>query len=389
MSKHIKYKSSIGFHFILCSTLLFFPACGPKRDSQSKDTLLVPLKPYRLNSPYASSLYLCTRTEDPAKSLPYLGNEAGPITRDHILNRLMVSDSWMGQRFEEFLDFMAEKTQGDFYQLVKPLKTIAITADISEPGGAHYTFATSRITIEATRLYLSAEEKKSLTGEAKKSILSDYSKKLDFRHFEKKLCKDTKCLVSKTDANGDRSREDVFYLFAETFYHELAHANDYYQPKKYVPELSDELKKLNMDEKNLSSKLQELFPTESVDSAFHNLFGTDRDIIIKSQADLDAINAKWNKDYVSSFLKNNSAVRLYGLNNEKEHLATSFAAFMIYLRFGFSPRTYILNPDDKTIYYGEKERIAMPRVLADIKEAAKLVMPQLSTQIDNVKFDID
>jgi hypothetical protein len=216
---------------ILSSSLIFFVGCGRdniKNGTSSEQTRTsndyTNTHAYLRNSPYAKVLEECVLIEDEKDScklskLPILGQESYTITKDMILQRLLVSHKWMGDRFSQMLDRYSDKM---IQQLFRATTAIVIDDDIIP---AYYWAVTGAIYLDPSYLWISQNEKSTITK--KEDYRSDFGSSLLFVEGTSYRLNGVSLY---TQDKTTRSLRDVELSLAGLLYHELSHANDFIPP---------------------------------------------------------------------------------------------------------------------------------------------------------------
>ena len=184
----------------------------------------VQVHPARTNSPYAAVLQDCVYSETRSQScslarLPLLGQDHPAPTIDQIMNRVMVSDPWMAQRFQQVL----EQLPTESLQLFRAVTGIVIASDVRFP---YYWSMTGGIHLNPDLLWLTKDEFDTLPQESDPrqrcgSQLS-YSNIIDYR------AQDTWAYLGLYTAS--RTLKQITQANASILFHELTHANDVFPP---------------------------------------------------------------------------------------------------------------------------------------------------------------
>lgn len=338
------------------------------------DPLMVPrldvretsqLYPYRPDSPYASVLRVCASVEDynlacTLDTLPFIAQATPDFDRDDILNRLLVTHAWMGDRFEALLT--------DAPELMIPLfgsvTAISIGSTIRP---SNYWIGTGAIQLDPEGLWLSVLEKANVSIE--EDYRSDFGDDLQFWFFETMRSGNESAVryYSLTDRQ-ERPFEDIKIPMYRLLYHELAHAVDYL-PKESIA--------------SLNSSLRPLFALVENEDLFLSP-GLTNDLPLYSQtlAEIGQVRYRGEsatdsqKSFSPSFLgaemANDGAARFYAYSTEREDFATMFTQAM--MKFSFDIDIYIAfvnKPVDEDDFFcnellvgwGQKNRLADSQVL--------------------------
>lgn len=158
---------------------------------------------------------LCTLEE-----LPLLGMEKPTPTVADVMDRVLVSDAWMADRFATLL----ASYPAEFLTLFKGLTAVVIDDDIRP---AHYWSATGAIYIDPAYLWVTNAEKKTIN--VKQDYRAGFDDLLSFTSTYRYLTADgTRAgnWGSLTDTNN-RTLADAQFFTARLLIHELAHVNDF------------------------------------------------------------------------------------------------------------------------------------------------------------------
>jgi len=175
-----------------------------------------------------------------------------------IMQRVVVSHKWMGDRFSEMLDLLDD----DIKILLGAVTAIVIDDDIIP---SYYWGLTGAMYIDPRYLWLTPQEVLNITK--KEDFRSEYSNGLQFLEARRLLINGNYASAYfPMDENLTRTREDIKLDFASLLYHELAHANDYFPPylRDQVNNSDSVLDALNsIFTQNITHKLYENYPLTS------------------------------------------------------------------------------------------------------------------------------
>jgi hypothetical protein len=181
------------------------------------------LQPYIPNGPYAAQLKNCVSIINTADSctlnqLPPIGLDSTTPTIDDILNHLVVSHMWMGDRMRDLLEMMP----ADMLLMLRSNTAIVIDADIRP---AYFWQLTGAIYIDPAFLWTTNEEK--ATIDPTEDFRSSFGDELQFKRLWRYII-DNEYAWSSDPLTGteERTNADNLVLTTWLFYHELAHAND-------------------------------------------------------------------------------------------------------------------------------------------------------------------
>jgi len=219
---------------VYLATLIVLASCDVGRERERSYVTLthfldgnVYVYPANENSPYGTALvthlygaklYYST----PLHVLPFIGQEHDNPTIENVMDRVLISHDWMGERFEELIKLLPS----DILELMKSVTGIVISCDVRP---AYCTTFTGAIYLDPQYMWLTYEEK--LTISQKEDYRSGFSDDLKYRTL-KRYVKDNINLYEDFEwsSTEERSIEDIKYYFAMMLYHELGHANDFFPP---------------------------------------------------------------------------------------------------------------------------------------------------------------
>jgi len=216
---------------LIATSLIFFVGCGRDNiknginsEHTRKSNNFANVHVYNTNSPYVKVLEECVLINDKENSctlskLPILGQQSTTITKDMIMQRLLVSHDWMGQRFSQMLDRFSNKM---IYDLFRATTAIVIDDDIIP---AYYWAVTGAIYLDPRYLWQTSNEKETITK--REDYRSDFSNGLLFD--EGTFFRLNGQSIYTFDKNNRTTFEAELSL-AGLLYHELTHANDFIPP---------------------------------------------------------------------------------------------------------------------------------------------------------------
>lgn len=178
-------------------------------------------------SPYSQLLSGCIAASEQSESctlqtLPLIGLEHGDPDIAAVMNRVVVSHDWMGQRFEAVLG----QLPADILTLLKGVTAVVIDDDIRP---SFYTTLTGAIYLDPANLWLTNAEKATISRAA--DFRSGFGDELAFRSLWRYVLNDRRAYrYYPLDGDEERGLADIVYPLASLLYHELAHANDFFPP---------------------------------------------------------------------------------------------------------------------------------------------------------------
>lgn len=193
--------------------LLSLTACGGKNRHNVRDEGLDNVTPYITGGPYSEILKRCA-TAGPGRTctleeLPPIAMATGgtPTVAD-ILERTLVSHTWMGDRLEEILNRMPD----DMLYLFGALTAVVIDDDIRP---SYYSLNTATIYLDPGYIWLTEEELAVINKQ--EDYRGEYIRQMAFRPVWRYV---------NGPWNGARDLDSVVVDMAQLLFHELAHAND-------------------------------------------------------------------------------------------------------------------------------------------------------------------
>lgn len=321
---------------------------------------------YRTDSPYAQVLRACALADTLEESctldaLPFITQATPDFSRADIMDRLLVTHDWMGQRFEALLRDAPES----MIPLFGSVTAISIGSTVRP---SYYWSLNGAIRLDPAGMWLNTAEKANVS--IKKDYRDAFGAELQFWAFG-------------TYRNGDKQAYDFYNLTDERertldeiklssyrlWYHELAHAIDFL-PNESVPFLNSNLQTSEALFENdflfLSPQLENQYPLLS--SVLWSLGEVSFD-----GEDATELQKTFTPTYLGSEMANDGAMQYYSYNTIREDFATLFEKAMMKREFGLDYYIgYVQKPADVeryscselTVGWGVKNRLADPLVLA-------------------------
>ncbi len=364
-------------HYRWIFTLLVSAAISACGGSSDDDSGLSDTRAYKGDSPYISVIKSCATVEESKnacdlETLPLIGMEYNDPGIPQIMDRVIVSHDWMGERFEELLYELPE----GFLPLFKGITAIVIDDDIRP---AYYTTATGAIYLDPAFLWLSVEEKRTINP--KEDYRAGFDDPLAFRQLNRYLIDGQSAYrhLSLTD-NSTRELDDIVLLVARLLLHELAHANDFVPPDRIMnlPTNMTLTQAINTINGNwVSTRLDEHTPITS--DTMLSLAGVMYKGNEPSLEDLEIEAAE-----VGDAFAPDGASDDYGYTNVYEDLAMLFEASMMKYFFDADYEVAFTSvPDnasacaDYQIGWGERNRLGHESVRTRAEFTANLLLPDI------------
>ena len=186
------------------------------------------LSAYISSSPWAEVLPRCAAASTPFQictlnTLPFIGQSNTSPTVDDVLARTVVSDPWMGPRFEQIL----RAIPADMLKLFRGTTAVVIGSKIRP---AFYTAATGAIYLDPQDLWLTPAERQSIDWEPDyRAVFGD---SMQFISYDLYVAGNAPAWTPSYAYNDfeSRSLQDIVLPMANLLAHELAHANDAMPP---------------------------------------------------------------------------------------------------------------------------------------------------------------
>lgn len=336
---------------------------------------------YKADSPWAGDLKACVMAKTVEDSctlgtLPLIGMESSNPSVDLIMDRVVVSHDWMGERLEEL--FLA--LPDEILLLTRSITAIVADDDIRP---AYYDPRTGAIYIDPNFLWLNASE--ASTVSTKDDFRSGFSRPLDFRSFGRYVKDDASAFIYRTADNPvTRSLSDIEYLFASLIVHELAHANDYFPPALHnsIPNESQPWPAAFAQQASWVST--SLNNSQGLNS--QTLFGLANVMYRGETATTE--QREISAEQVGSIFESDSASDTYAYSTEREDVAMLFEEVMMYHLFGIErDLTFVTAPEeganrceDYPVGWGSRMRVATSQVATRAQFVVEQILPEVDTQ---------
>lgn len=330
--------------------------------------------PARAQSPYADVLAECafvyvrggdndTGRACPMSVLPLLGQEHAEVRVAEIMSQTLVSHEWMAVRFEQLLEELPE----ELLQLFQGVTAVVIGADIRP---SYYWSATGAIYLDPARLWLTEEEKNSISRAP--DFRSDFDRDLQFKALWRYVKNGDYAWrnYSLTSPETGRELSAIVAPMAALLFHELAHANDYIPPAM-VHLIDPQQTVLNaaveLQSNNISARLRNDMPLNSA-----LLFGL-ANVMFRGDTASEAQRAL-SAEQVGLAFADDTANDTYAYTSSAEDTAMLFEELMMRHHFdigrdiAFTERPAEDNAacDDHVVRWGRRGRLGEPGVLARI-----------------------
>ncbi|MDC8770403.1 hypothetical protein [Roseateles albus] len=343
--------------------------------------------PYLAQGPYATALDECIYSPRLSNAnlctlgkLPLLGQATGGQvpTVEQVMQRVLVSNDWMGEVFERFL--REQDPYGDYRRMLASVTAIVIGGRVRP---AFYWSATGAIYLDASSLWLTPEQRDTVSESpdprSNNGVLLSYATPWryvkDNQHAYNSLAREPRL---------SRPLSEVVYALGSLLYHELTHAADFMPPHLHATLPTDKRVYQAGPARGLSQKLYEQFPFYS-----HELqglakvlsFGAAPSALQIAYAPADIVHFfsadRVNDDYAYSVPD--------GQSFSREDAAMLAEEAMMQLRYGVLRDYAVTNKlldgalsADLSVSWGQRGRIGE----AAIKPRAKLVLAEALPWVD-------
>ncbi|WP_019027681.1 hypothetical protein [Colwellia piezophila] len=341
--------------------------------------------PYNPNSAYAENLVncvysnsltsSCTLTQTPLLAEEVKSSSASPSVAT-IMDRVVVSHQWMGDRFKDFLTH--NDANNDIKNLLRATTAIVISYDVRP---SFYWAATGAIYLDAENFWLTPQERDTI-NEAP-DFRADFGNDLQFV-MPWRYVKDNDYAsqsFSRTE-RVTRTAADALYRLTSLMYHELAHANDFFPSNEWYVHSSNQ--------RVLDAALSSDFESDQLAISLPLASQEMRDLGQVSFAGETANQTQ--KNYLPSdiegFFSPDRASDFYAYSSLREDYAMLFEELMMQNRFGIIRDVAITNqPSGENVYasdyivtWGQRGRIGDDKLEQRVLFSASRVLPEFDSQ---------
>ncbi len=315
---------------------------------------------YDKNSKFVSSLARCVNVETMSDSctlneLPFLAQESSTPTKEMIMQRVVVSHQWMGERFAEMLDILDD----DIKILLGGVTAIVIDDDIRP---SFYWSLTGAMYIDPRYLWLSREEADTIT--IQDDYRSDFANELAFIETSRFVIDGEWVSPFITiESNRTRDMEDITYNLASLLYHELAHANDFFPPSMRASvdnskSVYDTLSSLYSD--RITNELYDKYPLSSTEL-------WDMGQVMYQGYSPTTSQKLTTAEQMGELFEADNALDMYAYSSHYEDIATLFQMAMLKYHYNIEQDiAFIIEPtktedlycDDYIVGWGERNSVS-------------------------------
>ena len=338
--------------------------------------------PFVESSPYASVLSDCVYSNNinfnntcTFNTLPLIAHDTTTPSVDDIMDRVVVSHHWMGQRFREFLENF--DPNNDFKNLLRANTAIVISYDIRP---SYYWVVSGAIHLDANYFWLTPDERDTINQapDYRASFGSDLNFAMPWRYVKNN---DYTTTFISENVRTNRDPEDVLYGLTYLMYHELAHANDFFPSTSWS--------NLNRNQAILSAAQQISNETGYKSDQLkntHPLLGDEMYGLAQVRfygVDATDTQKTYQPDDVTTFFSPEKAPQFYNYSSVREDYAMLFDAFMMKIRFDISRDVAITNlpktaDENYIVTWGQRGRIGDEFIKPRVLFAVSNILPEVN-----------
>ena len=301
--------------------------------------------------------------------IPLIGMDHSAPTVDQIMSRVLVSHDWMATRMREILESMPAET----LLMTRGISAIVISYDIRP---SFYYPLTSTIYIDPNSLWLTEEEQNTI--DPAPDFRSEFGSELLFTvpwRYVAAGDKDIRAL--------ERNLDSVTLTTTSLFYHELAHANDYFPPES-LDTIDRNTAIQNLSVSPRSSLLSGTFPLQSrqMFDLAEVSFGGETATINEITLTAEDIAYEFSADVANDF---------YNYHTEREDFAMVFEEAMMLYSYGVNRDVAVTTlPQtsndcaDYIVAWGQRNRVSGSAIKPRALFAVTAVLPEIADDVENL-----
>ncbi|WP_199610702.1 hypothetical protein [Flocculibacter collagenilyticus] len=358
-------------------------SCGGSSDSSTNNTATVDdnftlttsqLKVYKQSTAFNAPIAACvTKTECTLEQLPLIGQRETNPSISTIMEHVVVSHDWMGQRFEQFLQAMPS----DILKLLGSVTAIVISNEVRP---SHYRGSTGAIYLDPATLWINDDERKTIS--VAPDFRSEFGANLQFDRLWRYTIADEYAWQSYSlTEDTERSFNDAVLQTTWLLFHELAHANDCMQSSAYGSLNKSATFSANFDQRvALGECTYQILMNESplqsdVWYGLANVLYQGAD----STAEQNALSPYEVADHFSLDIANDT----YSYSSPLEDVAMAFEAVMMKLHFNaerdmaFVAKFDTFSCEGVQVKWGQRNRLAQTEVWDRAKRVTQIMLPSI------------
>ena len=359
------------------------------------DARLANVHAYNRGSPYANVLANCVykntidfRTTCRLNELPLIAQDTLTPTINDIMDRVVVSHDWMGQRFQEFLKNY--DNHGDFKNLLRATTAIVISYDVRP---SYYWAVTGAIHLDPNNLWLTPDERDTINQapDFRASFGDSLNFVMPWRYVKNN---NYASFFYPEDSRVTRDASDGADNLAALMYHELAHANDYF-PKSSWQSLQSSDRILDAANKIIESTgIQSSLLATALPLNGGEMY---RLAQVRYQGETaTAAEQSYSPSDVAGFFSPEHAPHFYNYSSEREDYAMLFDELMMKVRFNVDRDIAITNQpqsaeEEYIVTWGQRGRIGEANIKPRVEYVTRRILPEYTTvsqDINNLEAPI-
>ncbi len=335
---------------------------------------------FKPNSDYKDAIERCVYTNQINRScdfaeLPLIGMENMNPTVNDIMDRVLVSHDWMGERFE---DYLTNSVVGpDMLRLLRGVTAIVISYEVRP---SFYWAVTGAIYLDADNFWVTPLERDTLNEipDYRSGFGSDLSFIMPWRYV-----KDNDYYPAGRFPVAERLTRtfaDVEADISWLMYHELGHANDFFPPSSWS-QLS--VNRSPLETINLASMSPD---SDALDSTFPLRSDEMHALAQVNFGGNDATNEQRNitPENVVNYFTPDLATGFYNYYTTREDYATLFEKFMMKYRLDADSDIAIVARDNNPEYlvtWGQRNRFNAPALQERVLFTVNRVLPEIDARL--------
>ena len=353
------------------------------------DDRLARVFPYNDNSPYADVLVDCvySNTIDFSNTcrlnqLPLIAHDSTSPTVNDIMNRVVVSHKWMGQRFKEFLENSDQF--GDFKNLLRATTAIVISYDVRP---SYYWAVTGAIHLDPNNLWLTPGERDTINQAP--DFRASFGDSLNFV-MPWRYVKDNSyaSFYYPDNVRVTRDAADGVNALAALMYHELAHANDYFPQSEWA--------NMNRNDRILDNAQQRQDSTGIASDMLATALPLNGDEMYRlarvryhGETATDT-EQNYSPSDVTGFFSPEQSPHFYNYSSKREDYAMLFDELMMKIRYNVDRDIAVTNQpqsDDEEfiVMWGQRGRIGENNIRPRVEYVTRKILPEFSNVAEAVR----
>ena len=334
------------------------------------------VRPANPGNPLAETLINCTVKMTEANlcsfsQISLLGMETNSPTIDQVMDRVLVSHDWMAVRMREVLTQMPP----ELLLIMRGVTAIVISYDIRP---SFYWQGTGAIYIDPERLWLTTAEQSTIdqTPDYRSDLGNVFQFYMPARYVYE----------GDTDLRSlERNLASVSMRMAALFYHELAHANDFYPPSSLATiNRSVPMYQAVLTGSRPSNLLQGTYPLTS--ELMYRLAGVSfRSEVVRAADRLltaEDVAAEFPLDVANDF---------YNYSSAREDLAMLFEEAMMLYSYGLDRDVAVTDLPELLescsqllVAWGQRNRLSDSSVLPRATMILEAILPEVAAEVTSL-----